>query len=257
MILQSGNLGINVTMSQRSLPLAFVASVGNQAVLEIAELVDAYPLVSIEDPLDEEDWAGWTQMTEQLGDKVQLVGDDLFVTNTKILREGIEKGIANSILIKINQIGTLSETFAAIEMAKRNANLNNARIEFVHADAFSWIRQMQKNGKTWDLVLCDPPKFVDSRDEEFEAEGLKKYNDLNVLAMQLVAPGGLFVTCSCSGLVSAEAFEDLYTRSGVTAIGLGTISGATVIQSLEVSNVRQGFEAIAASNGWLVSVADG
>jgi len=101
----------------------------------------------------------------------------------------------------------------AIEMAKRNANLNNARVEFVHADAFSWIRQMQKNGKTWDLVLCDPPKFVDSRDEEFEAEGLKKYNDLNVLAMQLVAPGGLFVTCSCSGLVSAEAFEDLVSKA--------------------------------------------
>jgi hypothetical protein len=86
-------------------------------------------------------------------------------------------------------------------MAKRNANLNNVRIDFVHADAFTWIRQMQKNGRTWDLVLCDPPKFVDSRDEEFEAEGLRKYNDLNVLAMQLVAPGGLFVTCSCSGLV--------------------------------------------------------
>ena len=86
-------------------------------------------------------------------------------------------------------------------------------LEIVHADAFTWIRQMQKNGKTWDLVLCDPPKFVDSRDEEFEAEGLKKYNDLNVLAMQLVAPGGLFVTCSCSGLVSAEAFEDLVSKA--------------------------------------------
>jgi 23S rRNA (cytosine1962-C5)-methyltransferase len=72
---------------------------------------------------------------------------------------------------------------------------------------------MQKNGKTWDLVLCDPPKFVDSRDEEFEAEGLKKYNDLNVLAMQLVAPGGLFVTCSCSGLVSPESFEDLVSKA--------------------------------------------
>ena len=101
----------------------------------------------------------------------------------------------------------------AIEMAKRNMNLNNVRIDFVHSDAFTWIRQMQKNGKTWDLVLCDPPKFVDSRDEEFEAEGLKKYNDLNVLAMQLVAPGGLFVTCSCSGLVSPESFEDLVSKA--------------------------------------------
>ena len=67
----------------------------------------------------ENDWEGWKLLTDQLGKKVQLVGDDLFVTNTKILREGIQKGVANSILIKINQIGTLSETFAAIEMAKR------------------------------------------------------------------------------------------------------------------------------------------
>ena len=101
----------------------------------------------------------------------------------------------------------------AVEMAKRNANLNNVRVDFVHADAFSWIRQMQKNGKTWDLVLCDPPKFVDSRDPDLEADGLKKYNDLNVLAMQLVSPGGLFVTCSCSGLVSAEAFEELVAKA--------------------------------------------
>ena len=101
----------------------------------------------------------------------------------------------------------------AIEMAKRNANLNNVRVDFVHADAFTWIRQMQKNGKTFDLVLCDPPKFVDSRDEEFQAEGLKKYNDLNVLAMQLVAPNGLFVTCSCSGLVTEEAFEELVSKA--------------------------------------------
>jgi 23S rRNA (cytosine1962-C5)-methyltransferase len=101
----------------------------------------------------------------------------------------------------------------AVEMAKRNANLNNVRVDFVHADAFSWIRQMQKNGRTWDLVLCDPPKFVDSRDPDLEADGLKKYNDLNVLAMQLVAPGGLFVTCSCSGLVSAEAFEELVAKA--------------------------------------------
>jgi 23S rRNA (cytosine1962-C5)-methyltransferase len=101
----------------------------------------------------------------------------------------------------------------AIERAKRNMNLNQVRCEFVHADAFSWIRQMQKNGKTWDVVLCDPPKFVDSRDEELQAEGLKKYNDLNVLAMQLVAPNGIFITCSCSGLVSAEAFEDLISKA--------------------------------------------
>jgi enolase len=81
--------------------------------------VDKYPIISIEDGMAEGDWEGWAILTEKLGKKVQIVGDDLFVTNTKILKEGIQKGIANSILIKINQIGTLTETFAAIEMAKR------------------------------------------------------------------------------------------------------------------------------------------
>ena len=81
--------------------------------------VDKYPIISIEDGMAEGDWDGWKHLTEKLGSKVQLVGDDLFVTNTKIFKEGIDKKIANSILIKINQIGTLTETFAAIEMAKR------------------------------------------------------------------------------------------------------------------------------------------
>ena len=85
----------------------------------LASWCDKYPIVSIEDGMAEDDWDGWQLLTEQLGRKVQLVGDDLFVTNTKILKQGIERGIANSILIKINQIGTLTETFAAIEMAKR------------------------------------------------------------------------------------------------------------------------------------------
>ncbi len=85
----------------------------------LANLADKFPIVSIEDGLDESDWDGWKYLTDILGKKIQLVGDDLFVTNTKILKEGIEKGIGNSILIKINQIGTLTETFAAIEMAKR------------------------------------------------------------------------------------------------------------------------------------------
>jgi enolase len=83
------------------------------------ELCSKYPIISIEDGLDENDWNGFKLLTERLGKKVQLVGDDLFVTNTKKLAEGIEKGIANSILIKVNQIGTLTETFDAIEMAKR------------------------------------------------------------------------------------------------------------------------------------------
>ncbi len=85
----------------------------------LATWVDKYPIISIEDAMAEGDWDGWKHLTEKLGSKVQLVGDDLFVTNTKIFKEGIDKKIANSILIKINQIGTLTETFAAIEMAKR------------------------------------------------------------------------------------------------------------------------------------------
>jgi enolase len=90
-----------------------------QFVDYLANLADQFPIVSIEDGMSEADWDGWKLLTDRLGDKVQIVGDDIFVTNTKIFKEGIKKGIANSILIKINQIGTLSETFAAIEMAKR------------------------------------------------------------------------------------------------------------------------------------------
>ena len=85
----------------------------------LAGWCDKYPIVSIEDGMAENDWAGWEELTQKLGDRMQLVGDDVFVTNTKLLREGIRRGVANSILIKINQIGTLTETFAAIEMAKR------------------------------------------------------------------------------------------------------------------------------------------
>jgi enolase len=85
----------------------------------LATWVDKYPIISIEDGMHEGDWAGWKHLYNRLGKKVQLVGDDLFVTNTKIIKRGIEEGVANSVLIKINQIGTLSETFAAIEMAKR------------------------------------------------------------------------------------------------------------------------------------------
>ena len=90
-----------------------------ETVVFYEDLVDRYPIISIEDGLAENDWDGWKLMTEKLGDRIQIVGDDLFVTNTKILKEGINKGIANSILIKVNQIGTLTETLEAIEMAKR------------------------------------------------------------------------------------------------------------------------------------------
>ena len=85
----------------------------------LATWCDKYPIISIEDGMAEDDWEGWAILTEKLGDKVQLVGDDLFVTNTKILKKGIQQNVGNSILIKINQIGTLTETFQAIEMAKR------------------------------------------------------------------------------------------------------------------------------------------
>ncbi|MDR0664938.1 MAG: phosphopyruvate hydratase [Helicobacteraceae bacterium] len=87
----------------------------------LEKLVDKYPIVSIEDGLAEDDWSGWAKLTERLGKKTQLVGDDLFVTNKKILAEGIEKGVANSILIKLNQIGTVSETLQTIRLAHRNS----------------------------------------------------------------------------------------------------------------------------------------
>ncbi|MFA7504472.1 MAG: phosphopyruvate hydratase [Burkholderiaceae bacterium] len=95
-----------------------VLSAGDFANL-LSTWCDKYPIVSIEDGMAEDDWDGWKLLTDVLGDRVQLVGDDLFVTNTEILQRGIEQGIANSILIKINQIGTLTETFSAIELAKR------------------------------------------------------------------------------------------------------------------------------------------
>ncbi len=95
-----------------------VERTAKEMVKYYAHLIDLYPVVSIEDGLSEADWEGWKLLSEELGKKVQLVGDDIFVTNTKIFAEGIEKGIANSILIKVNQIGTLTETLAAIQMAK-------------------------------------------------------------------------------------------------------------------------------------------
>jgi len=90
-----------------------------QFVDYLAAWVEKYPIISIEDGMAEDDWDGWKLLTRRLGKKVQLVGDDLFVTNTRFIKQGIDKGIANSVLIKVNQIGTLTETFAAIEMAKR------------------------------------------------------------------------------------------------------------------------------------------
>src|SRR5208282_3583101 len=85
-----------------------------------AEWARQYPIVSLEDGLAENDWEGWKLLTDELGNKIQLVGDDIFVTNTALLARGIDSGVANSILIKLNQIGTITETLEAIEMARRN-----------------------------------------------------------------------------------------------------------------------------------------
>jgi enolase len=106
----------------------------------LAAWVAKYPIITIEDGMAEGDWDGWEVLTDKLGDEIQLVGDDLFVTNTGILREGIKRGVANSILIKINQIGTLTETFAAIEMAKR-ANYTSV--------------VSHRSGETEDTIIAD------------------------------------------------------------------------------------------------------
>jgi enolase len=105
-----------------------------------AELVDAYPLVSVEDPLDEEDWAGWKSITERLGERVQLVGDDLFVTNPERLRRGIDEGSANALLVKVNQIGSLTETLDAVALA--------------HGNGFRCMMS-HRSGETEDVTIAD------------------------------------------------------------------------------------------------------
>jgi 23S rRNA (cytosine1962-C5)-methyltransferase len=111
----------------------------------------------------------------------------------------------------------------AIAQARRNAAANATlrgglhrcpdALRFVHADAFVYARQLEITGQRFDVVLCDPPKFIDSRDERETARGLRKYEDLNALAAGLVAPGGLLVTCSCSGLLSETGFEEVVARA--------------------------------------------
>ena len=132
-----------------------------------AELVDAYPLVSIEDPLDENDWDGWVAMTEKLGEKVQLVGDDLFVTNPQRLKDGIDKGAANALLVKINQIGTLSETFDAVALATRSG----------YASMMS-----HRSGETEDTTIADLAVALNTGQIKTGApargERVNKYNQL-------------------------------------------------------------------------------
>jgi enolase len=132
-----------------------------------ADLVDRYPLVSIEDGLDEEDWDGWNLMVEKLGDKIQIVGDDLFVTNTERLSRGIEEGSANSILIKVNQIGTITETLDAIKMAK---------------EAGMTCVISHRSGETADSMIADLAVAVNSGQIKTGApariDRVEKYNQL-------------------------------------------------------------------------------
>lgn len=122
------------------LPKAGIKYTSTELIEHWKELVDKYPIISIEDALDEEDWDGWQQLTDELGDRVQLVGDDLFVTNTKRLSKGIELGAGNSILIKLNQIGSVSETLEAIKMA--------------HKAGFTTISS-HRSGETEDTTIAD------------------------------------------------------------------------------------------------------
>lgn len=131
------------------------------------KLVDKYPIISIEDGLDEEDWEGWQKMTDRLGKKVQLVGDDLFVTNTERLAKGIKLGAGNSILIKLNQIGSVSETLEAIKMA--------------HAAGYTAIAS-HRSGETADTTIADLAVALNTNQIKTGApsrsERVEKYNQL-------------------------------------------------------------------------------
>jgi 23S rRNA (cytosine1962-C5)-methyltransferase len=111
------------------------------------------------------------------------------------------------ILGEANDVTSVDLDEAAVAQARRNANLNQVRLNFVRADAFAYARQMYQNKESWDLVVLDPPKFIFTRDAHGNWEGRQKYEDLNQLAIGLVKAGGIFVTCSCSGLLSLEDFE--------------------------------------------------
>ncbi|MEM0951569.1 MAG: phosphopyruvate hydratase [Cyanobacteria bacterium P01_H01_bin.74] len=146
----------------------------DQMVNYLVDLADQYPIISIEDGMDETDWQGWQLLTQKLGDRVQLVGDDLFVTNPKILKEGIEKGVANSILIKLNQIGTLSETLAAINMA--------------HQAGYTTIIS-HRSGETEDTFIADLAVAVNAGQIKTgslcRSERIAKYNQLLRIEQEL------------------------------------------------------------------------
>jgi len=133
----------------------------------LADWVDKYPIVSIEDGLDEGDWDGWKILSERLNDRIQLVGDDLFVTNPKILQQGIDKGIANSVLVKVNQIGTLSETFETISMA--------------HAASYTTVTS-HRSGETEDTTIADLAVATNAKQIKTgslsRSDRIAKYNQL-------------------------------------------------------------------------------
>lgn len=158
----------------------------------LAEWVDKYPILSIEDGMNESDWDGWALLTERLGKKVQLVGDDLFVTNPAILKEGIEKKIANSILIKVNQIGSLSETLTAIQMAK-DAGYTNVI--------------SHRSGETEDATIADLAVATSAGQIKTgsmsRSDRIAKYNQLIRIEEQLEAIG----QCRYPGM---DAFYNLH-----------------------------------------------
>jgi enolase len=149
------------------LPKANIDYTTDELIKHWAELVDKYPIISIEDPLDEEDWEGWAKITKELGDKVQLVGDDLFVTNVKRLQKGIDLGAGNAILIKLNQIGSVSETLDAIKLA--------------HDNGYATIVS-HRSGETEDTTIADLAVAMNSKQIKTGApsrsERVAKYNQL-------------------------------------------------------------------------------
>lgn len=166
--------GRYVEMKKKKKGQQYNARTAEEQVLYLSSLCDKYPIDSIEDGLDENDWSGWKLLTEKLGKKVQIVGDDLFVTNTKFLKKGISQGIANAILIKLNQIGTLTETLDTIELAKQNG----------YATIIS-----HRSGETSDTTIADLAVATNSGQIKTGAlsrsDRISKYNRLLMIEDQL------------------------------------------------------------------------
>ncbi|MBS0628788.1 MAG: phosphopyruvate hydratase [Verrucomicrobia bacterium] len=166
--------GRYVEMKKKKKGQAYNARTAEEQVLYLSSLCEKYPIDSIEDGLDENDWTGWKLLTEKLGKKIQLVGDDLFVTNTKFLKKGIAQGVANAILIKLNQIGTLTETLDTIELAKQNG----------YATIIS-----HRSGETSDVTIADLAVASNSGQIKTgslsRSDRISKYNRLLMIEDQL------------------------------------------------------------------------